>query len=193
MTTNGPSQYNGMILLTGYLQRLFVAETIYRKIGETHDEARYERVKSLLDEAYAILPAFEETKNLTKAQINQLQLIAQQTEEFMKSYFKELPYTFKQKLAIVGSSLYAEQHVNAGIIRLGKLFNVEVNKDFHQRIKFYEQRTKMIDYLVATLQQNEEPEEQFTKPIDPWFNDVMKNKEFLLDDFKQVAKLLEFN
>ncbi|MFC7686950.1 hypothetical protein [Ureibacillus sp. GCM10028918] len=193
MTKDINAQYNGMILLTGYLQRLFVAETIYRRIGEPYDQERYDKAKALLDEAYTIMPVFEETRSLTSAQRIQLQLIAQQTEELMQSYFKQMPLTFKQKLAIVGSSLYAEQHVNSGIVRLGKMFNVEVNKDFHQRVKFYEQRTKMVDYLVFTLHHNEEPEEQFKKPIDPWFNDVMKNKEYILNDFEQIAELLEFN
>ncbi|QCR32595.1 hypothetical protein [Lysinibacillus sp. SGAir0095] len=192
MTKDINAQYNGMILLTGYLQRLFVAETIYRRIGEPYDQERFDKAKALLDETYTIMPVFEETKSLTPAQKIQLQLIAQQTDELMQTYFKQMPLTFKQKLAIVGSSLYAEQHVNSGIIRLGKMFNVEVNKDFHQRIKFYEQRTKMIDYLVFAFHHNEEVEEQFMKPIDPWFNDVMRNKDFVLDDFKQIAQLLEF-
>ncbi|MBD8027937.1 transcriptional regulator [Ureibacillus sp. Re31] len=193
MTNNVTTQYNGMILLTGYLQRLFVAETIYRRVGEPFEQERYDKVKALLDEAYTILPVFEETHTLTAAQKIQLQLIAQQTEELMKTYFKQMPLSFNQKLAIVGSSLYAEQHVNAGIIRLGKMFNVEVNKDFHQRTKFYEERTKMIDYLVFVLHHEQEPEEQIKKPIDPWFNDVMKNNDFVLEDFKQIAEMLEFN
>ncbi|MFL0504947.1 hypothetical protein ACH0B5_04295 [Ureibacillus sp. 179-F W5.1 NHS] len=193
MTNKVTTQYNGMILLTGYLQRLFVAETIYRRVGETYEQERYDNVKALLDEAYTILPVFEETHTLTAAQKIQLQLIAHQTEELMKTYFKQMPLSFNQKLAIVGSSLYAEQHVNAGIIRLGKMFNVEINKDFHQRTKFYEERTKMIDYLVFVLHHEEQPEEQFKKPIDPWFNDVIKNKDFVLEDFKQIAEMLEFN
>ncbi|MDN4492481.1 hypothetical protein [Ureibacillus aquaedulcis] len=191
MANDIKAQYNGMILLTGYLQRLFVAETIYRRIGESYDQERYDKTKALFDEAFTIIPVFEETRSLTAAQKIQLQLIAQQTEELMKTYFKQMPLTFKQKLAIVGSSLYAEQHVNAGIIRLGELFNIEVNKDFHQRTKFYEQRTKMIDYLVFAYHHGEEPEEPLKKPIDPWFNDVMRNKDFILGDFKQVAQLLD--
>ena len=187
------AQYNGIILLTGYLQRVFVAETILERIGEPFDQKRYDLAKGLLDEVYTIIPVVEATKALTIEQKKQLELIAEQAEALMQNYFKELPLTFKEKLAIVGSSLYAEQHVNAGIVRIGELFDIKVNKDFHQRVKFYEQRTKMIDYLVFTLNQNEMPEEQFMKPIDPWFNDVMRNKAFILEDFKQVAQLLEFN
>ncbi|KGR74856.1 hypothetical protein [Ureibacillus sinduriensis] len=192
MTKDSKAQYNGLILLTGYLQRVYVAETIYRRVGEPYDSERFEKAKALLDEAYTILPVFEETKKLTAAQKIQLQLIAQSTDKLMGSYFKQMPLSFNQKLAIVGSSLYAEQHVNSGIIRMGELFNIEVNKDFHQRTKFYEQRMKMIDYLVFTLHHEQEPDEQFKKPVDPWFNDVMRNKDFIMADFKQVGQLLDF-
>lgn len=190
MSKKAVTQYNGIILLTGYLQRLFVAETIYKKIGENANEDRYSQLKGLLDESYAILPEVEKHQALTTVQMDRLQKIAAQTEELLRTYFKQTPYTFKQKLAIVGSSLYAEQHVNSGIVRLGEIFQIEVNKDFHQRIKFYEQRTKMIDYLVFVLEKNEEPEEQFKKPVDPWFEDVMKNKDYILGDFKKIAVLL---
>ncbi len=190
MTKDIKAQYNGIILLTGYLQRVFVAETILERIGEPFDQKRYDQAKTLLDEAYTVIPVIEETKTVTLEQKEKFKFIAEQAEQLIQGYFKELPLTFKEKLAIVGSSLYAEQHVNAGIVRLGELFEIEVNKDFHQRMKFYEQRTKMIDYLVFTLNQNEMPEEQFMKPIDPWFNDVMRNKDFILGDFKQIAALL---
>lgn len=192
MANKEKTQYNGMILLTGYLQRLFVSETIYRRLDECHNQERLKLAKELLDEAYTILPVFEKTHTLTNEQKGQLQNIAATTNELMTTYFKDEPYSFNEKIAIVGSSLYAEQHVNAGIVRLGQLFNVEVNRDFHMRIKFYEDRTKMIDYLVYTIEQKEHFDEKMSNVIDSLFNDVMRNKEFILNDFKQIPQMLEF-
>lgn len=111
----------------------------------------------------------------------------------MSSYFKQMPLSFNQKLAIVGSSLYAEQHVNAGIIHLGEIFQVEVNEEIMNRTQFYEERIKLIDYIVFILHHNEQPEEQETKQIDPWFNDVMKNKNLIVDDFRQIKELIELD
>ncbi len=185
-------QYNGIILLTGYLQRLFVSETIHRRLGETQKPEPLKLAKELLDEAYKILPVFEKTHRLTNEQKEQLQKISTQTDDLMATYFKGEPYSLNQKIAIVGSSLYAEQHVNAGIVRLGQLFNVEVNRDFHMRIKFYEERTKMIDYLVYTIEQKEQIDEKMINVIDSLFNDVMRNKEFILNDLKQIPLMLEF-
>lgn len=193
MTNNGSSQYNGIILLTGYLQRLFVAETIYRRTDEPYDSERFEEIKSLMDEVYSIIPIFEQTKTLNMGQKVQLQIIAQKTEELMSTYFKQMPLSFNQKLAIVGSSLYAEQHVNEGIIRLGEIFNVEVNEDFKKRRKFYEERTKLVDYIVYVLHHKEQPEENATKQIEPWFNDVTKSKSGIADDFKQINELIELD
>lgn len=64
MTNNATAQYNGIILLTGYLQRLFVAETIYRRTNEPYHPERFEQIKSLMDETYSIIPIFEQTKSL---------------------------------------------------------------------------------------------------------------------------------
>ncbi|BDH61719.1 hypothetical protein MTP04_18490 [Lysinibacillus sp. PLM2] len=192
MTQNSKTQYNGMILLTGYLQRLFVAETIYRRLEEPYDPDRFEQIKTLLDDAYKIMPIFEQTKTLSPDQMAQLKYITEQTEKLMTTYFKPLPLPFNQKLAIVGSSLYAEQHVNAGIIQLGEIFNIEVNRDHKMRIKFYEQRTKLVDYIVFVLHHREQPEEETMKQIEPWFNDVMRNKGFILDDFKQIKEMIGF-
>lgn len=192
MANKATTQYNGLILLTGYLQRLFVAETIYRRLNEPHDPERFKLAKSLLDEAYTIVPVFERAQSLTIEQKEQLVSIIKQTKKLMATYFKEKnTYSFPQKIAIVGSSLYAEQHVNSGIVRLGEIFKVEVNKDFHMRIKFYEQRTKMIDYLVHLIENKEQPEEQIMKVIDSLFNDVMRNKEFIVNDLNQIPQMLE--
>ncbi|PKC52306.1 hypothetical protein RhiirA1_481814 [Rhizophagus irregularis] len=138
------------------------------------------------------MPIFEQTKTLSPDQKSQLQYITEQTENLMSTYFKPLPLKFNPKLAIVGSSLYAEQHVKAGIIQLGEIFNIEVNRDHKMRIKFYEQRTKLVDYIVFVLHHREQPEEQTTKQIEPWFNDVMKNKGLILDDFNQIKEMIGF-
>ncbi|TSI05267.1 transcriptional regulator [Lysinibacillus sp. BW-2-10] len=191
MSNKAKTQYNGMILLTGYLQRLFVVETIYQRLKVPHEAERLEQVKFLIDETHKILPVFEKTKTLTEVQRDELHFILRQIENLMADYFKESSCSFNEKLAIAGSSLYAEQHVNKGIIRLGEVFNQEINKDFHKRIQFYEQRTKMIDYLVHTLAEGKEPEEQFMKPVEPWFDNVMQNKELILKDIKQIEKMIE--
>lgn len=94
MANKATTQYNGLILLTGYLQRLFVAETIYRRLNEPHDPERFKLAKSLLDEAYTIVPVFERAQSLTIEQKEQLVLIIKQTKKLMATYFKEKKHLF---------------------------------------------------------------------------------------------------
>ncbi|HWL25855.1 MAG TPA: hypothetical protein VNR38_19245 [Ureibacillus sp.] len=193
MINNVTAQYHGMIILTGYLQRLFVAETIYRRLNEPYNQERFDQIKALMDEAYTIIPVYEQTGSLTMAQKIELKFILQKTEELMSSYFKQMPLSYNQKLAIVGSSLYADQHVNAGIVRLGEIFQIDVGEDYKQRLEFYEERTELIDYIVYVLHHNDQPNVQATQQIDPWFNGIMKNKSLIDDDIKKIRNLIGFD
>lgn len=190
METN-VKQYNGIILITGYLQRLFVRDAIYEKLNGPIDVTRKEKIKSLIYTTQDILAKFENTKLLHEDQKLKLILVVDEINHLMKTYFNPLANNFVEKLAIVGSSLYAEQKVNDGIIRLGKLFAREINRDYEMRSKFYADRTKMIDYLVHTLAKNEKPDEDFLKPIDPWYENIMRNKDGILSDIEKIYDLIK--
>lgn len=197
MTNNDPKiQFNGMILLNSYLQRVFVAETIYHRLSKNeaydYNAARYEEAKKLMDETHNLLPVFEETKELTMAQKQQLQLITEKAQSLMQDYFKQMPLSFQDKLALVGSTLYGEQMMNNGILRLGEVFNIEVNKDFQMRTKFYEDRIKMIDFIVNSLYQNKSVEEDLLKPVEALFSDVLRQKEHILGDMKKIEEMIGF-
>lgn len=189
METN-VKQYNGLILITGYLQRLFVRDAIYEKLNGPIDVNRKEKIKSLIYRTEDILAEFEQTKTLREDQKLKLILVLDEINNLMKTYFNPLSTSLTERIAIVGSSLYAEQKVNDGIIRLGKLFGREINRDYEMRSKFYADRTKMIDYLVHTLAKNEKPDEDFLKPIGPWYENIMRNKEGILSDIQKIYDLI---
>lgn len=192
MSMEGKKAYNGIVLLTGYLQRLYVFENIQQQLDIPHNPERINQIKELFDDTLAMIPIFEQTKELAPTQVNKLKSISSQVEELMSSYFKEEPYTFNDKVAYVASSLYAEQHVNAGIIRLGNVFNVEVNKDFIKRTKFYEERTKFMNIVTSKIKNKEQLEEQAVKIVEDWFLNVIKNKEAILNDIKAIGNLIGF-
>ena len=191
-TMDAKTQYNGIILLTSYLQRIIVAETIYRKCSQHHSASRFELSQALLDEVHTIIPVFEETKSLDEAQIEQLQVMTNKTIDLMHSYFKLMPQNFIDKLALVGSSLYGEQLMNSGILRLGELFGIDMNKDFHMRVKFYEDRTKVIDVIVQQISDGKQLDEAIVKPIETWYNDILHQKEHVLKDMDQIAQMIGF-
>jgi len=184
--------YNGIVLLTGYLQRLFVFENIQKQLKLPYDAKRIEKVKELFEDTLAMLPVFEQTKELTDSQISKLKSVASEVERLMSGYFKEGPVSFHEKLAYVGSTLYSEQHVNLGIIRLGKVFQTEVNRDFHKRVEFYEERTKFIDTIVSLIRKKKPVEEKAKEIIELWYANVIINKEHILNDIKSIGQLIGF-
>lgn len=191
-TMDAKTQYNGIILLTSYLQRIFVAETIYRKCSQHHSASRFELSQALLDEVHTIIPVFEETKSLDEAQIEQLQVMTNKTIDLMHGYFMLMPQNFIDKLTLVGSSLYGEQLMNSGILRLGELFDIDMNKDFHMRVKFYEDRTKVIDVIVQQISDGKQLDEAIVKPIETWYSDILHQKEHVLKDMDQIAQMIGF-
>ncbi|MEK4252476.1 transcriptional regulator [Ureibacillus sp. FSL K6-2830] len=192
MTMDARKVYNGIVLLTGYLQRLYVFENIHHQLNLPHDSERIQKVKELFDDTLAMLPIFEQAKELAPTQVNKLKSVTNEVESLMASYFKDEPVSFQEKLAYVGSSLYAEQHVNLGIIRLGKVFQMEVNRDFEMRTKFYEERTKFIDTIVSLIKKNQQIEDKAMEIIESWYTNVKNNKENILNDLKTISTLIGF-
>lgn len=182
--------YNGIILLTAYLQRQFVYEMVQVRLHNASDD-KFKQVKECLDHTHAMLKLFEETKSLFDGQKNKLKSFSEQVTLLMQSYIKEEP-SFTERLAVVGSTLYAEQMMNNGIIRLGQVFQQDVGKDFAARIKFYEDRTKVVDIMVHLLADGKEVEEAMMQQVDKWYEGIAKQKKEILDDLKKINEMLDY-
>lgn len=182
-------QYNGIMLLTSYLQRLYVSESIYIKLNGTA-ETRFEQTKQLLDDTSIIRAMFEQTKQLTPEQQQKLKSISAHTKQLMEGYFKAGSHSLNDKIAIVGSSLYGEQAMNSGIIRLGQLFGQDINKDYTMREKMYEDRTKVIDVIVHTLARKEPLDEQMLTPINKWYEGILKQQQAILEDMRKIEEMI---
>ncbi|WP_042472985.1 hypothetical protein [Bacillus ndiopicus] len=183
-------QYNGLILLASYIQRIYIAEKINERIGEQTNPARLQTAKTYLDELNMIMPLFEQTRELTDTQLKRIKEITTATKHLMDGYFPQQPTTFAEKLSIVGSSLYGEQSMNAGVLRLGQLFQKEVGKDFEMRVKFYEERTRFIDAVVHTLHNKEEVEESLQQILANWFEGIWANRNYVLQDIGKIDQFL---
>lgn len=182
--------YNGIILLTAYLQRQFVYETIEVRLSGANDE-KLKKVKDMMDHTYAMLKLFEETKSLMDGQKNKLVTFADEITFMMQNYIEDEP-TFNERLAVVGSTLYAEQMMNNGIIQLCHVFNQEVKKDYTERVKFYADRTKAIDIIVHMLSEGKEVEQAMLDQIDKWYEGIAKQKTNILQDIKKVNEMLNY-
>lgn len=182
--------YNGIILLSAYLQRQYVYRTIQVRLNGASEEP-LNKVKNMLDHTEAMLGIFEESKDLMDGQRNKLKTFANEVALMMQNYIKEDP-DFKERLAVVGSTLYSEQLMNNGIIKLGYIFKQKIGNDFPARVKFYEERTKVIDVMVQLVSEGKEIEKGMQDILNKWYDGIANQKKGILEDLSKISEMLEF-
>ena len=181
-------QYNGMLLLASYVQRLFVAEQVKGRLGE--DSKQLSTVKDYFDSINAIMPMFTQTKKLTVTQGEKLSEILHSVKQMMSDYFEPLNTSYEYKLRIVASTLFAEKLMITGIVHLGKIFNEDVGSDFQKREKLYEERTTLVNKLVAAHVAGNAPTEQVISVINTWFEGILKQQQHILEDMNKIAPMI---
>ena len=181
-------QYNGMLLLASYVQRLFVAEQVKGRLGE--ESTQLSTVKDYFDSINAIMPMYTQTKMLAVTQGEKLSEILHGVKNMMSDYFEPLNTSYEYKLRIVTSTLFAEKLMISGIIHLGEIFNEDVGSDFQKREKFYEERTTLVNKLVAAHVARNAPTEQVISVINTWFEGILKQQEHILKDMYKIAPMI---
>lgn len=181
-------QYNGMLLLASYVQRLYVNEQVKGRFEEESNQ--FVQVKDYFDSINAIMPMFSQTKVLTVSQGGKLQSILLGVKEMMNHYFEPLNASYEYKLRIVASSLFAEKLMITGILHLGKLFNENVGTDIQKREKFYEERTTMVNKLVAAQQAGMAATEEVERVVHSWFEGIIKQQENIINDMEKIAPMI---
>ena len=182
--------YNGIILLSAYLQRQYVYRTIQVRLNGASEEP-LNKVKNMLDHTEAMLNVFEEAKSLLDGQRNKLKSFADEVSLMMQNYIKENP-DFSERLAVVGSTLYSEQLMNNGIIKLGYIFKQNIGKDFPARVKFYEERTKVIEVMVQLVSDGKEIEQGMQDILNKWYDGIAIQKKGILEDLSKINEMLDY-
>ena len=182
--------YNGIILLSAYLQRQYVYRTIQVRLNGASEEP-LNKVKNMLDHTEAMLNVFEETKSLLDGQRNKLKSFTDEVSLMMQNYIKENP-DFNERLAVVGSTLYSEQLMNNGIIKLGYIFKQNIGKDFPARVKFYEERTKVIEVMVQLVSDGKEIEQGMQDILNKWYEGIANQKKGIMEDLSKINEMLDY-
>lgn len=181
-----------MMLLASYVQRLHVFYATRQHL-EGQQFPQVEKAKEAFESINAIMPMFEQTRVLTASQLEKLEKIAEEVDEMMGSYFSAIDQTFNYRASIVASTLFSEQLMNAGVIRLGKLFNEMISPDFESRVKFYEDRTKMIQYVVVMTKDGKEVAEEILKVVEELFAAIQKQEQVIISDVQKIKPMLNGN
>lgn len=178
-----------MMLLASYVQRLHVYYATRQHL-EGQNFPQVEKAKDAFESINAIMPMFEQTRLLTASQLEKLVELAEEVETMMESYFSAIDQTFNYRVSIVASTLFSEQLMNAGVIRLGKLFNEIISPDFERRVKFYEDRTKMIQYVVVMTKEGKEVPEEILKVVEDLYAAIQKQEQVIVGDIQKIIPML---
>lgn len=185
------AQFNGVVLLYGYLQRLFVYGKIKSLVGTKPEELKLERLSSHLDAASSVFGNFDRQNGLTKIQKQQMLVALQTIEELMPLTLKvpEEPQ-LEDQLAVAGAALYAEEYINNGLMHFGKLFNPQVEDRFRQHIPYFQNRVNSINYFVEKAENQKSLAFHETKQLTKWYEDVLANAADAAEDLRQIHQYL---
>ena len=187
------TQYNGIILLSSYIHRLFVQQSVAIRLLDEKQETKLNMFKGMLDDLALITSMFEQTKDLTVDQYKKLMAIYEKTNEQFPHFFKFEPTILSEKVAIIAASFYSERHLNEKIIHLSKLFDETITSDYEKRIQFYDNRIQLMDFVVHALSQGDDLKPELVQQIELWYNNVTSIKEPIIDDLSKVPMLLAVN
>ncbi len=186
-------QYNGIILLYSYTQRMFVFEQIKGIIGLGQNDEKMKALPSILDYLSDLMHRFEQTKSLSELQIKELLDISEEVQGMLTDYLPSSPtsVTFSEKLSITGSTVYAEEHINSGVIKLGEIFSPEIRDHFSQRASFYRNRVNLVNQIVHKLANNQPIAPEERNQIEEWYEDLMENIDGIDLDFDTIRTFIK--
>ncbi|MER2107052.1 MAG: hypothetical protein ABS949_08935 [Solibacillus sp.] len=184
--------YNGILLLTSYLHRVYVSEQIQHVLHKK-DKGRLEEVKTMLDDVGLMRTMYEQTQALTDTQKTKLLAMSEKVKLYMNDFFPAGEATFANKLTLVAASLYGEQAMNDGILRMFKLYGEEVKGDFEARVQFYKDRTRAMDIMVHNVEKNEDIPQQMIDLVEQWYANIDKQRSLVLSDMSKIDQMLLYN
>ncbi|MEK3888877.1 hypothetical protein [Bacillus sp. FSL K6-3431] len=186
-------QYNGIILLNSYLQRLFVFEKINSMLENSNEHIQINTISPLLDTIEEIGNEFNRTKQLSQEDKEKAHLIIGETRKLMKTYLHNIStYTnFEEKIAIAASTIYGEEHINNGVIKLGELFNSEILDRYMQQKPYHQKRVALINHIVHKKVIDNLLTDDEMIQIEKWYDDVIQNKNGIESDLDTINRFID--
>lgn len=184
-------QYNGIVLLYGYLQRLFVYGKVKSMLGTVPETLEIDSLPSLLDKTSETFQSFDTKSGLSQKQQQELLAILATVKELVPQTLEtdENP-ALADQLAVAGAALYAEEYINNGIIHLGMLFNPSIADRFRQHIPHFQNRVNGINSFVDKAANHKNLSADENAQLEAWYADAMKNAKNIGTDFQSIYKYI---
>lgn len=184
-------QFHGIVLLYGYLQRLFVYGNIKGMLDTKPEAPEWEELPKLLDGVSAIFQSFDRTSGLKLDQMKQA-FTAYRTVEAMtpETFPDQEKAQLADRLAVVGAGLYAEEYINTGLIHLGMNFDPKVEKRYREQAKHYQKTVKIISLLVDKTAQGQPLSKVEADQLQSWYKTSLENTDTVKKDIRRIRYFL---
>ena len=146
-----------------------------------------------LKKVLEIAEVFNSKKCLDEPNRNNLLEIANIAEKLSEEYKNEIisSNSFKDELAVTASTIYAEEHINNGIIKMGELFNPEVQDRFMQHILYYRNRVALVNFVVQKESEGIELLQEDIEQIKKWYKETIQTAPYISKDFESIKEYLQ--
>ena len=190
MTEQAQNQYNAILLLTSYLQRVNVSEMVKVALKKK-ETSRAEEASTLLADVSMMREMFEGSQQLIPTQQAKLLDITSTVIDMMTGFIPAAETAdFDEKLILVAASLFGEQTMNNGILRMEQVFGLQIKGDFKERVTYYQERTMMLDQLIGLREAGKELDAEFVTMIEQWFTNITQNPHLVIADLYRIKDLL---
>ncbi|RNF38673.1 hypothetical protein [Planococcus salinus] len=184
-------QFHGVVLLYGYLQRLFVYGNIKGMLDTKPEAAEWDELPQHLDHVSAIFQNFDRKAGLNIDQIKQA-FTAYRTVEAMtpQTFPDKEKAPLSERLAVTGAALYAEEYINTGLIHLGMNFDPKVEKRYRQQAEHYKKVVKIMTMLVEKTAEKKTLSKAEADQLQKWYQTTMESADTVKKDIRRIRYFL---
>ncbi|MFZ5826358.1 MAG: hypothetical protein ACOY94_18855 [Bacillota bacterium] len=185
-------QYNGLVLLCGYLQRLTAQDQILRWIGQPAKHGRGAALPSLSDTVTAAMAALGE-RSLPEAQLRAIGRMLPEVETWWEACAPRPRHETRlaDRIAATGGAIFGEKRVNDGLIAMGRLFDPALEERFAKQALFHQGRLRVVSAVVSRLARRDTPPQPELSYMERWYDELLLRRDGIGADLHTVARLLE--
>lgn len=141
-------QFNGLVLLYGYLQRIYVHDQVLAMLGEQGSPSTADDLPPMLALVGGAMRSFDPEGGLSPDEVHDLESVVDAAQPLVAGCLPQPGDSPGHQLAAVSAAVYAEDHVNNGIVRMGDLLDPDVADRFRQRIPSFRNRVAVVTNWV---------------------------------------------
>ncbi len=183
-------QLNGLVLLYAYLRRAYDYRTMLRLLGERVDQAELDALSPMLERTSGAIRDFDPDEGLDPAAAAEFDGITGQVASFTEAFVPHDGADPRRQLAAVAAAVYAEEHVNDGIVHMGDLLDPELADRFRQRTLHFQQRTATVTSWVKTVAADERLDAESASQRDELVDQVIEASANIDSDLATIRRFI---